>query len=796
VATAPEIVASEPSSEALFDELLGEALESPDIANNLDSAHLSADELREEVAVRRGEIMRSFAPELDAYAAAVRDFAVTQADLPPLRPPEPPPTEKGARLKGPRRPSPKGSMGKILESPEREERQRELSARRAELDAAGAHLRHILSGAVSEALRSALNSHLSEPALETRLHLQGTEGLAQVVDRRLEIPTRAAEQLGALLRRMKGGSVGVSGPRGAGKTTLLNRFCEGREVIGDKPAKAVLVPAPVAYDSREFLSHLADQLCRELGGKLPEVAGKDVDETDPAWHWPAGAGRLLLLALAIAAPLAALAGVAGLVSSLQSALTDQLVWGVATVLGGLALLLIATPMARWLYDAHAPRGLLNFLPRLIAFSGLGFVAGGAALVVADLVGDSASGTAIRAGALLLGALAVIAAARPVFRASESAGRSFADDDGEPDTLVTFASNLLEDITYQQSYARGWSLGAGFGSMQGGISADTSLARQTMTYPELVSRLRGLLSLAAQNYDVVIGIDELDKLESGPTADRFLNELKAMFGVPGTYFLVSVSEDAMSRFERRGLPFRDVFDSTFDEIVRVQPLSLGEAQQLLDKRVVGLPLIYSGLCHVLSGGLPRDLIRTARRLVEIHDREGHPDTLGALTGTLLGEELGMKADAVRFAARTESPPEPLLANFVDWLGKFRNAGADPAELVRLCEEIEELATTRLPAANLDADGRTRRSSVLRMGLELACYGYFAATVLEVFHDGLTPTDIRLAADGTADEPALEALAQAHAGFVVNPNTAWFGINSYRTTASCDPPAITLSPTAIV
>ena len=66
---------------------------------------------------------------------------------------------------------------------------------------------------------------------------------------------------------MKGGSVGVSGPRGAGKTTLLNRFCEGREVIGDRECKAVLVPAPVAYDNREFLSHLADRLSRELGRK-------------------------------------------------------------------------------------------------------------------------------------------------------------------------------------------------------------------------------------------------------------------------------------------------------------------------------------------------------------------------------------------------------------------------------------------------------------------------------------------------------------------------------------------------
>jgi hypothetical protein len=146
MATAPEIVASEPNSEALFEELLGQALESPDIANNLGAAHLSADELREEVSGQREEILRGFSPELVAYTTAVEDFAAAQAGLPPTPPPGPPSPEKGPRLKAGRRPNTKVSMSKIIESPEREERQRELAAKRADLDAAGAHLRHILSG--------------------------------------------------------------------------------------------------------------------------------------------------------------------------------------------------------------------------------------------------------------------------------------------------------------------------------------------------------------------------------------------------------------------------------------------------------------------------------------------------------------------------------------------------------------------------------------------------------------------------------------------------------------------------
>jgi hypothetical protein len=142
----------------------------------------------------------------------------------------------------------------------------------------------------------------------------------------------------------------------------------------------------------------------------------------------------------------------------------------------------------------------------------------------------------------------------------------------------------------------------------GATAERSLARHAMTFPEVFDNFAKFLALAAQTRDVLIAVDELDKLEpDDDTATRFLNDLKAAFAIANTYFLVSVSEDTMSRFERRGLPFHDVFDSTFDEILRVEPLSLAEARQLLAARVVGLPYIYAALCYVLSGGITRDLI---------------------------------------------------------------------------------------------------------------------------------------------------------------------------------------------
>jgi len=105
------------------------------------------------------------------------------------------------------------------------------------------------------------------------------------------------------------------------------------------------------------------------------------------------------------------------------------------------------------------------------------------------------------------------------------------------------------------------------------------------------------------------------MESDEKAHLFLNEIKAIFGVPGVFFLVSVSENAISSFERRGLPFRDVFDSSFDTIVYVGHLNLDGSKRILKRRTTGLPEPFIAFCHCLSGGLPRDLIRACRDMVE-------------------------------------------------------------------------------------------------------------------------------------------------------------------------------------
>ena len=103
--------------------------------------------------------------------------------------------------------------------------------------------------------------------------------------------------------------------------------------------------------------------------------------------------------------------------------------------------------------------------------------------------------------------------------------------------------------------------------------------------------------------MVISIDEVDKIRDSDRAEAFLNDIKAIFGVPGCLYLVSLSEDAMAGFARRTPSIRSTFDSAFDELVPVGPMTYRHSEQLLFKRVTGVPRPFIALCHVLAGGLP-------------------------------------------------------------------------------------------------------------------------------------------------------------------------------------------------
>jgi hypothetical protein len=208
-------------------------------------------------------------------------------------------------------------------------------------------------------------------------------------------------------------------------------------------------------------------------------------------------------------------------------------------------------------------------------------------------------------------------------------------------LIADAENYREKVRVQRSSTR--TVGAGLAT-PGNIASASGQSATTLTglawsYPDLIGAFRSFLRQVAlelhnlspapqaggaddagkMRRGVIIGIDELDKVSDGEQAQRFVNELKAVLGVPYCHFLISISDDAQAAFEMRGLPVRDAFDSAFDEIIQVRYLRLSDSQTLLRMRVTGMSEPFLRLCHCLAGGLPRDLIRVARRLIMAADQ---------------------------------------------------------------------------------------------------------------------------------------------------------------------------------
>lgn len=212
-------------------------------------------------------------------------------------------------------------------------------------------------------------------------------------------------------------------------------------------------------------------------------------------------------------------------------------------------------------------------------------------------------------------------------------RRRADDRRRP--LAERARLRREQLRYVRTYTVGHSAGASGVGLSWGRSTGRQLAEQPLTLPELVASYRDFVEAVTTWWRVrhptgrlVVGIDEVDRIAEPARVERFVNDLKAMFGTRDCVYLVTVSDEALSSVEGRAPLVRTALDSTFEELVRVPPMDLPGAVDLLQRRVVGLPYPFLLLCHCLAGGLPRELIRAARKVIAARRETGRAE-LGAV-----------------------------------------------------------------------------------------------------------------------------------------------------------------------
>jgi hypothetical protein len=255
---------------------------------------------------------------------------------------------------------------------------------------------------------------------------------------------------------------------------------------------------------------------------------------------------------------------------------------------------------------------------------------------------------VGAGLMALGGILLLLRFSPDARRSVSPqylSNTLIRDSENPDEI---APQLFSEISFQLTYTTGYSGKLVTGPSEVAAETTLSLAARQESFPDVVTRFRAFLeAVAKQRGKVYIGIDELDKMQV-QDAVRFLDDIKGLFGVPNCFFLLCISEDALGQFERRGLPMRDAFDSAFDEVVRLEPLDAGESIALLRKRT-GIDVALAVVCHILAGGLPRDVIRYARRLAILSQ---DPMTAEEAVSRLVHQDLQERARGLRTNGEAE------------------------------------------------------------------------------------------------------------------------------------------------
>jgi hypothetical protein len=254
---------------------------------------------------------------------------------------------------------------------------------------------------------------------------------------------------------------------------------------------------------------------------------------------------------------------------------------------------------------------------------------------------------------------------------------------------------------------------------------------------------------------LIAIDELDKLTSADEAIAAINGLKDLFHLSNTHFVVSVSEDALRRFAMRGIPVRDVFDSAFDEIIQLRPPSADDAWKILAYRVSGFPMSIALFCYVWAGGLPRDIIRTARACVAERRRSGKPINVAQVAPVVVCQDLAEALDAAIGASIDGE--------------KGMNVEALVAARRQLSQGQSGLTRGLLPSSTADddlaLDGDVPPGVLMQEGLSI--YADLGVTVVDYFSDDF---DERLVSKPEAVLATVADLAQARSELASYPPEA--------------------------
>ena len=575
---------------------------------------------------------------------------------------------------------------------------------------------------------------------------QDSEGLRKLQDPSFTVPTISMRRIASVLSQMDGGSIALAGPRGAGKSTLLRRFSSPlADQTKKRPYICVYLQAPAEYVPRDFIAELFQRLCEAYllytKSPLPEPIYRERPRFN-AGHMARRAISILWLLLRTAIAVAIIVWLTGPF--------------IKTAYPHVHESIVAT-FSDW-YN-FASQHMRMWWKNYRVFCVMGLVI----LVVILIPGPARWKRYIRRRREPM----------LVKRAREYLHRLQVD----------------KTVTWGTSFNSPAVRGVRFSMNRGG-----SASYAPWTLPELVGYLRRFMQDIAKEFEksshaVVVGIDEIDRIGSLDHAERFVGEIKATFGVEKCFFLVAVAEDVGSIFAQRATAGRSILENAFDDIVVVEPLSFRETRDLLIKRVPGFTDSFAYLAYALSGGLPRELIRVTRRLVEVnqesHTADLHP-RLQDLAFALVKEEL---VEAIR-ATRNQVSLLTLHSNWAGFFETMRSASAtlrhsswlpmSMQESYGIIEVLSELEVPR-PPKGLEAERAivvSDEENARGIVGDFSAFSYFGLTVIDAFSDEFF--DLQAVQHSTAYESGTmyEVLAVARTELSVSPASSRGLLSRFR------------------